>query len=633
MNANHDTLVPVSASTDVNLQGLNDSPCSSAAQAPNSSWGEGIIHYVNPAKVDVPLILKGSIDAPNREAWDLKKKVEMAREVYDCEIPDLSHDISEAVCAVDCAEHDIAKLEARIRHKRSQTQKQTHELRDLKEALEEAKDKVVYYRERSQALFDDVRRFEDQLLHVMMKLQLRCHDPHKTAIAWMKDHLTMNGYIVAGNALSVPADVTGGPNLAVGTLSPRKVLINPPQQGCNVEGSPQNAGNACVQVDAPKKSPIQPLPHVYIHPTMPQPSDAAHSIKARSDEHTSDCFQHCALDSRILEPSIRPPPTIEIHLGLEKSKPDRKDTHQQLSVQSPVLIDAPVANVAAPATSSEPAQQENNASPDAEPNLRNEKQISADISEKKRVALQEFEQCENLYYEAGRKLDAHQDTYDEQWEAFYKDHADPSKHNELLEDQFALKYLHRTKDINAEHTLAKERMKAARLLAAEAGVELPNSYDQESDFLAVPGEGPTPSRDAEVASHLDRTRVKKWLHEEIATCKLKLVEAQFALSGSDVETWKSSSSRGDVVKRKLEDAEDDANKRRKVDSNTSRRLVEFREGDGHGIWRSVFERPPPIARQSAHHTRVQEATEARSLGTYHARLPPSDVPKHATGAY
>jgi hypothetical protein len=57
------------------------------------------------------------------------------------------------------------------------------------------------------------------------------------------------------------------------------------------------------------------------------------------------------------------------------------------------------------------------------------------------------------------------------------------------------------------------------------------------------------------------------------------MEAQFALSGAEVETWESSSSRGDVVrmvKRKHAgvDANDDSNKRRKLDTGDSHSLSE-----------------------------------------------------------
>lgn len=570
MNVEHVPSLPTSASADANTQGLQDLPCSSAAQAPNPGWGEGIIHYVYPARVDVPVILKGSIDALNREAWDLKKKVERAREVYDCEMYDMSHKISEAVCAVDCAEHDIAKLKARIRFQRSQTQEQTHELRDLKAALEEAKGNVVYYRELSQELFDDVRLSEGQLLHVMMKLQLRCHNPHKTVIAWMTDYLTMNGYTVVENTSSVPVDTIGSPNPAAGTSDSRKVLITPPQEGHHVEGGLQNAENVYIQVDAPKKGPIQPLPYESVPSTISQSTEAAQSVQARSED-TSDCIQHCALAPCSLEPSIRPSSMIEHHFGPEKSKPARSDSHQETLGRSPQRADVPVAIGAAPVTPREPTQQENTKPPEAEPAPSNEAPNQKDIDEKNRIALEELEQCENQYWNAGRNIDTHETTYDEQWTAFYTDHFNPTTRIESLEDAFAQEYLHRTHALNAAHTLAEQRMKAARLRAAEAGVEYPNTCGQESDFLDAPGEGPSLSRDAQ---DVDGTRVRKWLCDEDAVCKLEVVEARFALEGAHVETWESSSSRGDVGKRKKIDANnDEMNKRRKLDRDTSQRFT------------------------------------------------------------
>ncbi|KAH7074200.1 hypothetical protein FB567DRAFT_611116 [Paraphoma chrysanthemicola] len=603
MNAEHVPSLPISASAGANSQGLHDSTCSSAAQAPIPSWGEGIIHYVYPAKVDVTVILQGSIDALNREAWDLKKKVERAREAYDCEMYDMSHNISEAVCAVDCAEHDITKLKARIRFQRSQTQEQTHELRDLNAALEEAKEKVVYYRELSQELFDDVRLFEGQLLHVMMQLQLWCHDPRKTAVAWMKDHLTMNGYTVVENPSSVPVDTKGSPNPAAGTSDSRKVLITPPQEGHHVEGSLQNAENVYIQVDAPKKGPIQPLPYESVPSTISQSTEAAQAIQARSED-TSDCIQHCALAPCSLEPSTCPSSIIEHHFGPEKSKPARSDSHHDTLVRSPRRADVPVAIGAAPATPREPTQQENTTSPEAEPAPSNEAPNQKDTDEKTRIALEELEQCENQYWDAGRNIDTHETTYDEQWTAFYTDHFHPNKRIEVLEDAFAQEYLHRRHALNAAHTLAEQRMKAARLRATEAGVEYPNTYGQESDFLDAPGEGPSLSRDAQ---DVDGTRVRKWLCAEDAVCKLEVVEARFALEGAHVETWESSSSRGDVGKRKRIEANDEARKRRKVDGDTLRRRAET-EDEEYGVCGNVFEqalsfqdrpRRTPVSRKRA----------------------------------
>jgi hypothetical protein len=199
--------------------------------------------------------------------------------------------------------------------------------------------------------------------------------------------------------------------------------------------------------------------------------------------------------------------------------------------------------------------------------------------DKKLKALKELERWEKHYWDAGRELDTHHDTYDEQLEACYGQNGEPDRPFDDLEDEFAQEYLQRSNAISKEHTSAKQRVQVARRLAAEAGVDDPHAWDQESGFVSVPGEGPSPSWDAYVTQQFDGNRVRRWLNNGNATTNLELVETQFALSGAEVETWESSSSRGDVVKmvkRKHAgvDANGDANKRRKLDTGDSRSLSE-----------------------------------------------------------
>jgi hypothetical protein len=126
----------------------------------------------------------------------------------------------------------------------------------------------------------------------------------------------------------------------------------------------------------------------------------------------------------------------------------------------------------------------------------------------------------------------------------------------LRKAAFGPHYLQRGMMISTELLEAEKNLKRARVEAKEAGVDLPNSRDQESDFLSVPGKGPI--QDVSQFSFgdlgtLDIRRINDWLLATNKTSKFQFFEAQYALSGADVEPWESSSLRGEAgIRRKID---------------------------------------------------------------------------------
>jgi hypothetical protein len=170
------------------------------------------------------------------------------------------------------------------------------------------------------------------------------------------------------------------------------------------------------------------------------------------------------------------------------------------------------------------------------------------------AAVAQLEKCEIAVCEIANELDSHHEAYQTLFASYSRIYSDMSQ--ELREAAFGPHYLQRGMMISTELSEAEKNLKRARVEAKEAGVDLPNSRDQESDFLSVPGEGPIqdvsqfPFGDL---GTLDVRRINDWLLATNKTCKFQFVEAQYALSGADVEPWESSSSRGEAgIRRKID---------------------------------------------------------------------------------
>ena len=538
-----------------------------------------------PAELDVAITGCGNMTTQTREAWELKHKVVLAREAYDSEIPSLAREISAAECAAECAKADITKVKARIRLQRAQTPEQTRTLHEFQQAYKDAQEEEVYIRQRAQVLFDDVRKFEGRLLQVLMSFQLRCHNPYaKTAPASTEDQCrleTSDGYerVQGGGEKPKQCLSADEQTMAEDTQVFARADTAWVQQSTPGLRVPENAH---VQVCAPKMGPASAQHDDPVMPKSPHQGDddfagegdrpvfhrSGQSV-AQASEDSSDCATPCISGPVSFGSVPRPAPTIEIHLNPTSPKSDHGGNHEQSTgVTNPVLAHSVSKGHYSPPPSKAFKHPYALSAPEAP------KEVSHNVQEdnKKLKALQELERREKQYWDAGQKLDTHYDTYDEQLEACYRRNGEPDRPCDVLEDEFAQEYLQRSNAISKEHTSAKQRMQVARRLAVEAGVNDPNSWDQESGFVPVPGEGPSPSWDAHVAQQFDGIQVRRWLNNENATSKLETVEAQFALSGAEVDVWESSSTRGDAHKRKKIDAHNDAHKRRKLDAGASRRL-------------------------------------------------------------
>jgi hypothetical protein len=453
-------------------------------------------------------------------------------------------------------------MKARIRLQRAQTPEQIRTLHVFQEAYKDAQEEEAYIRQRAQVLFDDVRKFEGRLLQVLMSFQLRCHNPYaKTAPASTEGQCrvvnsygyeTVEGLEKPKQSLSVD-EQTMAEDVQVFAIAD-SAWVQQSTLGLRV---PENAH---VQICAPNKGSASAQHNNSVMPKSPHQGDDDFAGKvdspvfhpsgqsvAQASEDSSDCATPCISGPISFGSVPRPASTIQMHPNPTSPKSDHGCNHEQfMEFTNAVLAHSASKGHYSPPLSNAFKQPYALSAPEApEADSQNVQE-----DDKKLKALQKLERWEKQYWDAGRKLDTHHDTYDEQLEACYRQNAEPDRPCDVLEDEFAQEYLQRSNTISKEHTSAKQRVQVARRLAAEAGVDNPNAWDQESGFVSVPGEGPSPSWDAYLAQQFDGTRVRRWLNNGNATTILEPEEAQFALSGAEIETWESSSSRGDVITRK-----------------------------------------------------------------------------------
>jgi hypothetical protein len=99
-------------------------------------------------------------------------------------------------------------------------------------------------------------------------------------------------------------------------------------------------------------------------------------------------------------------------------------------------------------------------------------------------------------------------------------------------------------------TRAERWLKKARIKTKEVGVNSCNSWDQESGFLSVDGEGPQLEVAEFVSDARNRELVTEWLDMPEVPRTIQSSEVKFATSEADVDPWESHSSRGDSSKRR-----------------------------------------------------------------------------------
>jgi hypothetical protein len=120
---------------------------------------------------------------------------------------------------------------------------------------------------------------------------------------------------------------------------------------------------------------------------------------------------------------------------------------------------------------------------------------------------------------------------------------------------------------------AEANTKAGRLAGREAGINQPNSCDQESAFLTAAGEGEgiTKANGQRNIDECDREWIDDWANDSEKNKQAQLVKAQYALSGGEVEPWESRSSCGEKRKKIDEYA---ISKRTKVNAERGYQLPE-----------------------------------------------------------
>jgi hypothetical protein len=191
----------------------------------------------------------------------------------------------------------------------------------------------------------------------------------------------------------------------------------------------------------------------------------------------------------------------------------------------------------------------------------NTQMTEEDVQKKK--ANDELARLEKMYWETQNELDDHYESYNNKYAEFVD--ANPDKTAKSCKELFGPIYLQKGMAISKQLSDAEADTKVGRLAAREAGVNQPNSCDQESAFLtaAGEGEGSTKANRQRAIDECDHEWIDDWANDSEKTSKLQLVEAQYALSGAEVDPWESRSSCGE--KRKKID-EYGISKRRKVNA-------------------------------------------------------------------
>jgi hypothetical protein len=195
---------------------------------------------------------------------------------------------------------------------------------------------------------------------------------------------------------------------------------------------------------------------------------------------------------------------------------------------------------------------------------------SEDPGAKLNAQIDELERLENHYWAVQKELQDHDATFAIRSYEYLQAHR--YRGINQCDQEFGPINVARGIAISRKLTQAEHDLQEGRLRAKAAGVEDVNREDQESGFMSVAGEGFSTEDHRYIVDTFDGVPICEWMDAKNKTSKLETVEAQFALSGAEVDVWESSSTRGDASKRKKIDAHNDAHKRRKLDAGASRRL-------------------------------------------------------------
>jgi hypothetical protein len=179
--------------------------------------------------------------------------------------------------------------------------------------------------------------------------------------------------------------------------------------------------------------------------------------------------------------------------------------------------------------------------------------VSLDPQEKDEEPIEKLERCEDTYWAKKERINQHNDSFDRLLEEFCS--INPHLSRAAAEDMFGGKFLRIGYNLGYALTVAEDSLKEARIEAKQAGVNNCNSWDQESAFFSVDGEGPEPENTEYTSDARDRELVMEWLQMPEEPEIMQPSEFKFATTKDNVDPWESSSSRGD------------SRKRRKIDQN------------------------------------------------------------------
>ncbi|KAH6881553.1 hypothetical protein BKA58DRAFT_395958 [Alternaria rosae] len=168
-------------------------------------------------------------------------------------------------------------------------------------------------------------------------------------------------------------------------------------------------------------------------------------------------------------------------------------------------------------------------------------------------AIKKLERCEKSYWERKEKFEQHYKTFDEKLDKFCSINSRMSRAD--AEQRFGRHFLEVGGNFRYSLGVAERSLKKARIEAKEAGVHDCNSWDQESGFLSVTGEGPDLEDNGYMSDSRDREVVMEWLQMSYGPGIMQPSEFNFATSKVSVDPWESHSTRGD------------SSKRRKIDKN------------------------------------------------------------------
>ncbi|KAI4658285.1 uncharacterized protein J4E79_007267 [Alternaria viburni] len=190
-------------------------------------------------------------------------------------------------------------------------------------------------------------------------------------------------------------------------------------------------------------------------------------------------------------------------------------------------------------------------------------------------AIKKLERCEKTYWEKKEKFEQHYKTFDEKLDKFCS--INPRLSRADAEKKFGRHFLQVGGNFRCSLGVAETSLKKARIEAKEAGVHDCNSWDQESGFLSVAGEGPDPEDTGYMSDTRDHEVVREWLQMPKGPDFMQPSEFKFATSKVNVDPWESHSTRGDSSKRRKIDENVDtwevqsstaySSKRRKIDGD------------------------------------------------------------------